>query len=69
MSTSNTKIIRVIKNDMILRASADQMLFELEIDQLPNVGWIQITGAGDENLYFDFKDDAGITYHGFCKCL
>jgi len=31
-------------------------LIEVEIEDLPKMGWIQITSVGQENLYF-IKDD------------
>lgn len=42
-------------------------VFEFEAPE--DAGKIEVTHRGDENLYFIFKDDAGVTFEGFCKCL
>ena len=38
-------------------------------ETMSEAGWVQITSIGSENLYFTFKDDAGISHDGYCKCL
>lgn len=38
---------------------------EFDIDQLPRLGWIQITDVGEENIYFTLEDGS----KGFCKVL
>ncbi len=40
-----------------------------EFDTVEAAGKIEVTERGDENLYFIFKDDAGVAFEGFCKCL
>lgn len=38
----------------------------IEIEDLPNLGWIQPDSMGSENLYFLYLDK-GFIIHAFCK--
>ena len=38
-------------------------LTEFETEDLPGLGWIQITDVGEENVYFTYGDG----FPGFCK--
>lgn len=40
----------------------------LELAQM-QATWIRVTSIGSENLYFEFRDDAGEVQSGYCKCL
>jgi hypothetical protein len=40
-----------------------------EFESLADAGWIRVTHCGDENCYFDFKDDGGEEHTGYCKCF
>ena len=36
---------------------------EFEIEELTQIGWLQVTSIGNENLYFFLEDGT----HGYCK--
>lgn len=38
-------------------------------DDIRDAGWILITEVGDENLYFQFRDNEGDVHTGYCKTL
>jgi hypothetical protein len=38
-----------------------------EASELVNLGWIQVTGKGEENIYFQYKDANGRVLNGFIK--
>lgn len=38
---------------------------EYDLDDLPTLGWLQVTDVGEENMYFTLEDGTD----GFCKVL
>lgn len=42
---------------------------DVEFQLISDVGWMQITSVGNENLYFNFEADDGEVLPGYCKCL
>ena len=66
MLRTKTLIRRCTHRGQLLTAMKDQA-FDFEV--MADAGWVQITHVGNENLYFDFTDDAGDIQQGFCKCL
>jgi hypothetical protein len=42
---------------------------DVEFQLISDVGRMQITSVGNENLYFNFETDDGEVLPGYCKCL
>lgn len=40
-----------------------------EFDHPYSAGWVRILSCGQENVYFEFRDDSGLVCAGFAKCL
>jgi len=38
-----------------------------EVSDLPGLGWIQVYHKGEENLYFEYKNNLGHVCKGFIK--
>jgi len=61
---STVKFVKVRGYDFVV---CEDTVAMIDLHDIPDMGWIHITAIGQENVYFDFKDDAGEVHQGYFK--
>lgn len=70
-----TQYENIIDNKSLWRQSLERHALKIlgtrrklfEIEDLPKLGWINITFVGEENMYFEYKNDLSHVLKGFVK--